>query len=100
MSKRRMRKQPLEACGEEFAVPPCQQSGRVAVISRSSRPFRQRSSSSVTIEGLLRTVVETRCGGLVVRKELLLLLISILLPFGPKLQAQAPTATLKKVAEL
>jgi DNA-binding beta-propeller fold protein YncE len=34
-----------------------------------------------------------------VRKELLLLLISILLPFGSKLQAQAPSATLKKVAE-
>jgi DNA-binding beta-propeller fold protein YncE len=49
--------------------------------------------------GLLPTVVGTRRGGLVVRRTLLLPLISIMLAFGPRSQAQEPSPTLKKVAE-
>ena len=45
------------------------------------------------------TVVGTRRGGLVVRRTLLLPLMSIMLAYGPRPQAQEPSPTLKKVAE-
>ena len=49
--------------------------------------------------GLLPTTVGTTKGGLVVRRTLLLPLISMMLAFCPRSQAQQASPTLKKVAE-
>jgi hypothetical protein len=72
---------------------------RVAQLCRRCPTFRQRSPSSVTIGGLLPTVVGTRRGGLTVRRTLLLPLISIVLACSPGSRAQEPSSTLKKVGE-
>jgi hypothetical protein len=49
--------------------------------------------------GLLPTTVDMTKGDLVVRRTLLLPLISMMLAFCPRSQAQEPSPTLKKVAE-